>query len=146
MNNDLDPVAQMLAEWSCQKLNHQFAILNDDRDHEGLARLFTLNASFARPLAPDSPIVGRDAILAMFRDRPPRLSRHIITNSLIEVMSATEARGRCYITLYSTADVDSARPALAEPSIFVGQYDDRYVCEDGRWLYSERRGSAALKT
>ncbi len=90
--------------------------------------------------------MGRDAILAMFRDRQPRLSRHIITNTLIEVTSATEARGRCYITLFSTTDVDAPRPVLAEPSIFVGQYDDRYVFEDGRWLYAERRGSAALKT
>jgi hypothetical protein len=140
----MSDVERMAAEWACERLVRKFAMLNDDRDHEGLAALFTEDGSFSRPLDPDNPIVGRDNIMVMFRDRPPRLSRHIMTNSVIDIASSTEARGRSYLTFVSSTDVDSPRPVKAEPAIHVGQYDDVFVLTDKGWRFKERRGSLSL--
>ncbi len=141
----LTPADRMLIEWSCERLVRQFAMLNDERDHDGLAALFVEGARFSRPLAPDDWIMGREAIRVLFRDRPPRLARHIMTNTLVTPVSATEARGRSYLIFVSTTDI-SATPPVAEPVIMYGQFDDVFVLEDGEWRFKERRGSVALKT
>ncbi len=62
-----------------------------------LAALFTEDCKFARPLQPDHPFYGRDRVQAIFRDRPPILVRHIVTNVLVELVSETEARGTNYL-------------------------------------------------
>ena len=43
---------------------------------------------------------GREAILASFRARPPRVQRHVIANVVVEVEDADHARAFCAIVLY----------------------------------------------
>lgn len=135
---------RMIAEFACERLVRRFAMLNDERDHDGLASLFVEDGSFSRPLDPDNPLVGRENIRVAFRDRPPRLSRHVMTNTVIDVVSPTEARGRSYLVFVSSLDVDSPRPVKAEPTLHVGQYDDVFVLTDAGWKFKDRRGSLAL--
>ena len=79
-----------------------FARYADNGDHASLAQLFTEDCEFARPFQPDHPFYGRDRVQAIFRDRPPILVRHIVTNVLVEAMSETEARGTNYLTMLSS--------------------------------------------
>jgi hypothetical protein len=144
MAASIAPADRMLIEWECDRLVRRFAMLNDDRDHDGLAALFVEDARFSRPLAPESWTTGREAIRALFRDRPPRLARHIMTNTLVDVVSATEAKGRTYMTFVSTTDL-SKTPPVAEPVLMYGQFDDLFVLEEGEWRFKERRGSVALR-
>ena len=134
----------MAAEWACERLVRQFAMLNDERDHEGIAALFTEDGSFARPFDPGNPVIGRDNIMVMFRDRPPRLSRHVMTNTVIDVVSATEARGRSYLMFMSSTEVEKAPPLKAEPAIHMGQYDDVFVLTEQGWRFKTRLGSLSL--
>lgn len=144
MDHTTDAAGRMAAEWACERLVRQFAMLNDERDHDGIAALFTEDGSFARPFDPDNPILGRASIMAMFRDRPPRLSRHVMSNSVIEVISPTEARGRSYLMFMSSLDVEAPRPVKAEPGIHVGQYDDVFVLTAEGWRFKSRRGTLSL--
>ncbi len=63
---------------------------------------------------PDDFIEGRDAILAAFRARPARTTRHVTSNVVIGVESATSARGECALVLY-TAHKAPIRRLLPRP-------------------------------
>jgi hypothetical protein len=142
----MDNIQRMLIERECERLVLQFAQANDDWDHDGIADCFTEDCSFARPIDPDNPYRGRETLRAMFRDRPQRLGRHLMTNILIHVDSEEAAHGRCYVTYLSTPDVDQPRPALAEPGIFVGWFDDKFVRTAEGWRIAERKGGMALRS
>jgi hypothetical protein len=137
---------RLLIERACTRLVLQFAQANDDWDHDGIADCFTEDGSFARPIDPDNPYRGRETIRAMFRDRPKRLGRHLMTNIFIHVDSPGTAHGRSYITYLSTGDVDQPRPALAEPGIFVGWFDDEFALTADGWRIAARKGGMALRS
>jgi hypothetical protein len=85
----------------------------------------------ARPTAPDQPIVGRDAILAAFKGRPQRTTRHACSNIVIDVETATSARGQSAMLLFTSAD----KPPL------IGGFEDQFVLTDDGWRFAERRGT-----
>jgi hypothetical protein len=87
-----------------------------------------------RPSAPDAPIVGRDAILAAFKARSPRVTCHISSNIVITVESANRARGTSAMLLFTAADA----PPL------VGGFQDVFTLTDEGWRFAERRGSLAF--
>ena len=87
---------------ACRALIYRYGYLNDERDYEALAELFTEDAVFCRPSAPDKPITGREAILAAFKTRPTdTVTFHLVTDVLVEVDSADRARARSRILLLS---------------------------------------------
>jgi hypothetical protein len=135
---------RMLAEWECTKLINRFGAANDGRDFDALAELLAEEASYARPTDPDKPIVGRDAVVESFRARPAtRITRHLFSNIVVTVESATEASSVCQIVLYAGAAAETG-VAKSDPPL-VGAFEDRFVKRDGRWLFLSRKGSLALK-
>ena len=139
---DMDDAARIAIEQACRRLVVQFAKFNDDWDHEALAALFVEDCEFARPLDPELPYFGRDKVHAIFRDRKARLTRHVMTNILITVVSADEARGNSYVTMLSSPHTDGW-PREAE-GIFVGAFDDVFVRTADGWKFKSRRGNVAL--
>ena len=134
----------LLAEQACERLIRSFARANDGRDFETLAALLAEEASYARPTDPNNPIQGREAIVASFRARPAtRITRHLFSNTVVTVESATEARAVSDVVLYMGAAVEEG-VAQAEP-VLIGGFEDRFVKRDGQWLFLARKGSLALK-
>jgi hypothetical protein len=121
---------QRAVEHDCARLVAHYANLNDRGDWPALAELFVADGRLARPTAPDDWIVGKDAILAAFEARPPRRTRHLCTNVVIEVRNEREAIGECAIALY-----------LSETVVKVGTFRDRFVCTPAGWRFAERGGS-----
>ena len=117
-------------EWDCTRLVGQYANLNDAGDWAGVAALYAQDGLMFRPTAPDTPMRGRDAILAAFRARPPRTTRHICSNIVIDVESATAARGESAMLLFTGG-----------PEPLVGSFHDRFVLTSDGWRFAERRGS-----
>ena len=95
----MDALEEIRIERECGRLPLLFARYADNGDHASLAQLFTEDCEFARPFQPDHPFYGRDRVQAIFRDRPPILVRHLVSNVLVEVISATEARGTNYLAM-----------------------------------------------
>lgn len=135
---------EIAISYSCEKLVKQFAKFNDLGQLDCLVALFVEDGSFARPLDPDNPIVGRENILAMMKARPPRLSRHFMTNIVIDILSPDEAEGLSYVTFLSTTDVDAPRPAPCEPKMFMGEYRDSFVRTADGWRFKSRQGNMTL--
>ena len=116
-------------EWQCARLINLYAQLNDAQQWDAVADLYTADGVMARPTAPDTPIMGREAIREAFLARPPRTTHHICANIVIDVESETEASGASGMLLFTSG---------AGP--LVGGFKDRFRLTEAGWRFSERRG------
>ena len=128
-----------MIESACARLIHQLAAANDAARWEDAAALFTDDGLFARPTAPEEPIVGREAILAAFRSRPSRLTRHFVSNIVVTVEDLGSARAHSLVQLYTEGESGHAAPPL------IGEFHDRFVLTATGWRFSERRGMLVFR-
>ena len=142
----MSPKKRRAIEWECTRLINHYANLNDAGRWDDVAALYADDGLMARPSAPDQPIVGRDAILASFLARPPRVSRHICANIVVTVESADTASAHSMILLFSgVAAKDDGLPILDKKPALVGEYDDRFVRTADGWRFAERRGALSFR-
>ncbi len=136
----MTPLDRLLAEHDIARLVTRFALLNDQADWDAVAAMFTADGRFIRP-AGGEPVVGREAIRASFASRPPRVSRHLITNILVDIGSADEATSQCAMLLYTApaGETSAASPAL------VGGFRDKLIRTADGWRFTERAGFLDLK-
>lgn len=138
----MNPGERLAIELACGKLPLLFARYADIGDHAALADLFTEDCRYSRPFQPQYPFHGRSRVQAIFRDRPPILVRHVVTNVLVEVVSPTQAYGSNYLTMLSShAGVE---PPQEAGGIYVGGFEDEYVLDGGVWRFASRAGTVAL--
>ncbi|MEZ5697020.1 MAG: nuclear transport factor 2 family protein [Sphingomonadaceae bacterium] len=137
----MDVEERHLVEHDCAKLNNRYALLNDAGEWDQLAALYTEDGRFSRPTAPDDFIVGRENILASFKARPPRKSRHVIANIVVDAEGPATARAFSVIVLYQgEAAEDGALPKMTANSPFVGYFEDLIVNTPDGWRFQERKG------
>lgn len=133
MNEAISPELRRQIEWDCTRLINLHATLNDAARWDDLAALYTVDAKMARPTAPDQPITGRDAILASFKARPPRVTRHVCANIVIDVETPERAVGHSSVVLYT----GSGAP-------LVGTSSDVFALTPDGWKFAERNGSVTF--
>lgn len=138
-----NPVGRMLIEHECERQIKKFATLNDAGNYEKLVEMFTDDGVFIRPSSPDTPVTGKREILESFKSRPSRVSTHFVCNTVVELISETEAKAFSNILLFSAQG--EARPVMAVPPHLVGAFDDTLVLQNGIWLFRERVGSIRLQ-
>ncbi len=111
------------------------------------ADCFAKDGSMARPMMPDAVVQGRETIRASLLTRPKTLlTKHLATNVMIDVESATSASGLSYLTMISTTPAaDGKPPYVSQGPIYFGEFKDKFVREDGVWKFLERRGSIQMK-
>lgn len=136
----MTPLDRLLAESEISRLITRFGLLNDAADWPAVAAMFTADARFVRPAGGD-PVIGRDAILASFASRPPRKSRHVITNIVVDVTSADAASAQSVMLLFAgpAGEASAASPAL------VGGFRDRLERTADGWRFAERVGFLDFK-
>jgi len=120
---------RMEIEWTCTRLIHAYALRNDAADWAAVAAMFKADGTLTRPSAPDQPIRGRDAILSSFLARPPRTTRHICANVVIDVMAEDAAVGESAMLLFT-----GNGPPL------VGSFRDRFALTAEGWGFAAREG------
>ncbi|RVU06887.1 nuclear transport factor 2 family protein [Novosphingobium umbonatum] len=135
---------RMLAEQAIARRITLYAAHNDAGRWDDVAAMYTANGRMSRPTAPDAFIAGREAILAAFQARPPRATRHVVANILVDVADdGLTAKASSQIMLF-TGSADPAGnnlPIASASPPLVGSYADQLVRADGVWLFAERRGS-----
>lgn len=127
----MTPDTRRAIESDCTRLINLYANLNDAGQWDAVAALYAEDGLMTRPTAPDTPVVGREAILAAFRARPTRTSQHICANIVVEVESDTAASAYSVILLFTAKDAP----------LLVGSYRDRFVLTPDGWRFAERRGA-----
>lgn len=127
-------------EADCEKLIKRYVNLNDVQDWPAVAALYMPDGSMTRPSGGD-PIVGREAILAAFRARPPRAQRHQITNIVVDVVDQWEANAFSVIVLYQGDPAPEGElPVQSANSPLIGWYRDRLARTADGWRFAERVG------
>lgn len=136
----MTPVDRLLAEHEIARLVTEFALLNDRADWDSVAATFVEDGRFVRP-AGGEPVIGRDAIRASFSSRPPRKSCHLITNIVVDLISADAAVARCTLMLFTApfGETTATSPAL------IGGFNDRLIRTADGWRFAERIGFLDLK-
>jgi uncharacterized protein (TIGR02246 family) len=127
---DQPDLTTLRAERAIERLILDYAALNDAGDWDAVAALYLPDGRMSRPTAPEAFITGREAILAAFRARPPRRSRHIVANIRVSVAGET-AQATSQILLFNA-------PGAAP---LVGTYRDRLAQTADGWRFAERAGS-----
>jgi len=140
----------MLIERACERLINEFFEAIDLRQEAQLDNLFTEDATYARPIEPDTVISGRDAIRRMFEVRPAgRITRHTCSNVRITIESAERAVGVHRVALFMGPDQPPAHPQFgykADARVLVGEFADVFVKTSQGWRFQSRRGRVILHT
>ena len=128
----------------CEALSIAYARAVDFRDYDAFVELFTETGV----LDVGKPLEGRRAIAESISRRPDELrSRHVLTNIFIDVVSADEARGISYLTLYRHVGEESLRngPVDFDGPAAVGHYEDRFVRTADGWKFARRKLHLAFR-
>ncbi len=141
----MSPLERLLAEQACQRIVLMTAYAVDEQDYAGLARLFTPDGILVRP--DGSRLEGRAAITAVYAARDPdRLTRHLISNHLVDVHDAGRASSRCAVQLWTGRHQDAVTPKgrPADPLQLVGEFIDELVLTAEGWRIRQRQGLFTL--
>lgn len=144
-SGDFDaPLARLLAEHACTGLGHDWARALDFNDQEHFLELFVPDAV----LQYDGVHSGLEAIAAWVGSRPrAERTRHLVSNSWIDLLDADHARGLSYLTLWR-ADAEGLAPdavAGADGPVAVGHSQDRFVRTDDGWRFAARTVHWAIR-
>jgi len=120
---------------ACERLAIACYSLMDHGRYEECAALFASDGTWVRG---GKPFTGREAILAALGQRPPAMvSRHVVSNVMIDAESEDTARGTAiFIPLRGTRSGDEAMPLQLAS---VGDLHFRFRRKDGEWQISELR-------
>lgn len=141
----MDALQRLLIQEACRELVLRAATCADGHEAAGLAALFASDGVLRRPGG--QPLVGSAAIEAAYAQRPrDRLTRHLVTNTLVEVESATAASARSRVLLWagSTEDADGPQGRPLRGPQLVGEFDDRFVLTGEGWRFASRDASFVL--
>ncbi|MYM26294.1 hypothetical protein GTP46_27050 [Duganella sp. FT135W] len=135
----------LLAEQDCRDLVVEAAVLIDAQSYERFAALFIENGVLVRPGA--EPLLGRAAIIESYRSRPHgRITRHLISNSLVTLESDTAAHGTSYVQLWSgmSSDIPGPFGRPAQTRQVIGEFVDYFTLTVEGWRFSRREASFTL--
>ena len=144
--NDMNEQAQWLAKCACREVIEQSVRHVDNGDAEALSRLFTDDAVLVRPSG--AALHGRAAIRQSYAERPAqRITRHLVTGTVVEVAQDDQARARSYVLLWTGSSDAPASPfgTPADPRQLVGEFDDQLRrLSDGSWRIARREARFVL--
>ena len=127
-------------ERECVNLMYQYCYYVDHDEAAEIANLFAEDGEWHSPNIGVS-MVGLDQIRAGFQrrqDNKGRMSRHICTNAMVNVVSETEATGTVYLILYyfdGDPDREYSPPDCLQK---IGEYQDQFVKTDDGWRFKRR--------
>lgn len=135
----LDGLELCLAKQACHDLVMRFAACNDHRDPKGLGALFAEQGVLVRPGG--DTLVGPAAIAEAYAARPAdRITRHLVGNVLIDVISPMQARGSSMVLLWSASAQDGPGPfgRAVHGRQVMGEFEDTFVRTAQGWRIARR--------
>lgn len=137
---------ESLARLACREVIEQSAIHLDGGNLDAFCELFSEDAVLVRPNG--AALRGRDAIRQSYASRPAtRITRHLVTNVMVELLQDNHALARSYVLLWSGSTDDPVTDwgRAAHPRQVVGEFEDCLLrMADGRWRIQQRRARFVL--
>jgi len=143
----MDAQHRLQIEADIQRVLTRYANLNDTRQWQDVAALYTADGVMIRPVAGTAPISGREAILASFLARPAdRRTKHVCCNAAVQVLSPTTATAySAYVIYYGTLDDSHPLPLLDKTPPVLCEFHDELVLTPEGWQFVKRHGSALFR-
>lgn len=141
----MEALQRLLIQDACRELVLRSVERIDTHDAAGLAALFLPDGVLRRPGG--AALVGRAAIEQAYAQRPSaRITRHLVTNVLVEVESASAAGARSRVLLWagSTDDADGPQGRPLRGPQLVGEFVDRFALAGDGWRFASREASFVL--
>lgn len=136
-------LSRLADEAACARLCVDFANHIDARRYDAWLDLFTDDGILDRM---GTAVAGRDALARFLEARPTAVeTRHLCTNIQVDVTSADEAKGFCYVLFFQGAPGGVGEPATVSGAPAVVEYHDRYRRTPDGWRIQERRIQMAMK-
>jgi len=134
----MDIAKIMEIERECERLIAKYCYYVDHDEATRVADLFTDDGVWKNV---NVTMTGRDRIRAGFQkrqDNQGRMSRHVCTNTLIDVISETEASGTVYMSLYYHDGEVERETSPTNCLQKLGEYRDRFVKTNEGWRFGYR--------
>lgn len=134
----MDDMQRMLIERACERLVTEYCHFVDHGEAAKIAGQFTENGVWANPA---NTLSGREAIAKSFQrrqDNTVRISRHVCSNLLINVVDESNATGVVYLTLYRHDGEAGRRASPSDVPDVVGEYRDTFVRTAEGWRFKRR--------
>ena len=125
-------------ERECERLIAKYCHFVDHDEATRVAELFTENGVWKNV---NVTMTGRDGIRSGFQKRQDnrgRMSRHVCTNALIDVISETEAKGTVYMSLYYHDGEAGRETSPTDCLQKLGEYRDQFIKTDEGWRFEYR--------
>jgi hypothetical protein len=135
--SDLTDIERLMIERECEKLSNSYAHYLDFLDPKGLAGLFAEDGVwFPGGVRTEGPKAIHDNWAS--RIGRPYVTRHVMTNTRIEVIDRDHAKGTAYLTMYR---FDPAHPETIKSlaPVLVGVMNDEYVRTPQGWRFKQRK-------
>jgi uncharacterized protein (TIGR02246 family) len=130
-------IERLVIERECEALSNSYAHYLDFVDADGLARLFAEDGVwFPSGRRLEGPKAIHDYWAA--QASRPYVTRHVMSNTRIEVIDRDHATGTAYLTMYR---FDPAHPETIkslEPAL-LGMMNDEYVRTPQGWRFKQRK-------
>lgn len=143
----MDDLQRYFIERACERVVLDAAAFADTNEAQKLADLFADHGTLVRPGG--KPLRGRMAIHDAYASRSPdRITRHLISNVRVDVLSEITASSICYVQVWSGSMIDDAGP-LGRPCskpLAVGEFIDRFQKFGEDWRITSREAKFILST
>ena len=142
----MEALERVLIVEACRDLVLRSVAAMDANAPAQLADLFTDEGEIVRPNG--SVLRGREAIRASYSQRSAeRITRHLVTNIVVDVHSTREASSVSYVMLWSGSTTDAeapqGRPVQREQ---VGEFEDGFVHTPTGWRIARRAARFILSS
>jgi SnoaL-like domain len=142
--SSVSPDQRAMIERACERLIIEYTHLVDHGEAARIVDLFTVDGVMT---SFEGTSIGRDNIRKGFQarqDNAARMSRHVCTNALIDVLDRDSARGTVYLTLYRNDGVPGRATSPAQSPTVVGEYRDEFKRTPQGWKFHRREFIASF--
>jgi hypothetical protein len=124
----------------CQELIARFYRYLDSHDYEPLSLMFAPEGVWSRQ---GKQLQGPGGVLEELRRRPATMvTRHVVSNQIVEIQDAQRVRMQCYVTLYyaDTGTLPQGPSRMTGPACVFTYYDE-LIATDGGWRIARKWSS-----
>jgi hypothetical protein len=134
----MNAVERVAIEQACMKLMVGYCVYADHDRADDFAALFTDDGIWIQGSGDE--VRGRDALRNYILKRPGRtLTRHLITNLLVNVADSDHATGTAYALVFRDRDYHGSGHAPMRAPGSVVEYEDEFVRTSSGWKIRRRR-------
>ena len=137
----MDEEQRHAIEWDCQKVLRQYYHLMDERNYDDAVNLFAGDVNW-QVMGLD--LRGREAVREAFGGLTDSTIRHVLTNTIVDVVDEDHVDATSYVTIYVEKGFPDGGPIPFEGPNRLGANIDKMVRTDEGCRIAYRGGERAF--